>query len=107
MKSHSEKLKNAYKTNFDEAILFYKTEITIVNEKLSRTKKNLISSSFRKPVYSSGKYSDEVLDLRLTLSSEESQTCLCGLMCTSPMSFPSIVLVTKPLWVPYWAGYVS
>ena len=78
---HSEKLKEKYKANFDEAIAFYRAEIRDLNEKLEKAnkshtsetdslkfkltalskelsvaKKCLLSSNERKPVFSPGRY---------------------------------------------------
>ena len=63
LKEHSEKLKDFYRTNFNEAITFYKSEITSLNEKLSLTKQKLISSNIKRPIFSPGKFSYSPIDL--------------------------------------------
>ena len=68
---HSEKLKEKYKANFDEAIQFYKAEVSDLKQKLEIANKCLLSSNIRKPLFSPGRYSSLTpLDLTQNIKKE-------------------------------------
>ena len=75
---HSEKLKIKYKANFDEAIAFYRSEISELNEKLKMANKRVLSSNIRIPLFSSGRYSSrETSPMKSTMNT----TCSCKFIC--------------------------
>ena len=85
---HSEKLKEKYKENFTTAINFYKSEIESLTKKLETEKSSRLTSHFKRPVYSTGRYfREEAEDYSTngsskTVTPDQTQpTCCCELVC--------------------------
>jgi len=58
LKNYSEQNKAKYKDNFDKVVNFYKSEIASLKDLLETEKCHRISSNTRRPIFSSGRYSE-------------------------------------------------
>ena len=88
LKSHSDKLKDHYKENFTKMVNFYKLEIDSLNEKLIMERSSRLTSNMKRPVYSTGRYSEEEANdystngARKTVTPDQTEpTCYCELVC--------------------------